>query len=117
MNNVIAAFFASNFIAAEGNAAIGVLSYAMSFVFVPEDFMEGDFTVIADSAAVDAGVTVEEMNAWINANVDEIAAAIAVVGNDIHGPRPSVQGDATWLAERGITAKQYYKAWERRHMS
>jgi len=89
MNNVIAAFFAtfaSDFIAAEGNAAIGVLSYAMSFVFVPEGFLNGDFITIAESASVDAGVTVEEMETWLEDNADKIAAALQIVG-DVHGPR------------------------------
>ena len=126
MNNTITAFFAafaSNFIAADGNAAIGVLSYAMSFVFVPEGFLDGDFATIAESAAVDAGVSVEEMAEWLDANADKIAAAIQIVG-DVHGPREPTKTER-FLTHRvlnhGVTWEQaeqaMYDAYERMRTS
>ena len=115
MNKVITAFFAtftSNFIAAEGNAPMGALSYGMSFFFVPKAFLNGDFAVIAESAAVDAGVTVEEMNAWLEDNADKIAAASRIIGG-VHGPlRPT--NVERFLTHRvlndGVTWEQAEKA-------
>ena len=126
MNKVITAFFAtftSNFIAAEGNAPMGALSYGMSFVFVPKAFLNGDFAVIAESAAVDAGVTVEEMAAWLEDNADKIAAASRIVG-DVHGPREPTKTEkflTSRVLHHGVTWEQaeqaMYDAYERMRTS
>ena len=115
MNKTITAFFAaftSNYIAADGNAAMGALSYGMSFVFVPKAFLRGDFAIIAKSAALDAGVAVEEMEAWLEANADEIAAAMRIVG-DLQGPDEPTQTEK-FLTSRvlhdGLTWEEAEKA-------
>lgn len=116
MENAITEFFAaatSKRFAPNGCAIFGVIAYAYGFFFVPRGFFAGQFDAIAKSAAVDAGVAENEIEAWIEANADKIGAATTIIG-DVHGPRRSVRGDATWLLDNGITPERYEAAVRRR---